>query len=119
MNKLKLAIVSFGFLGTSPFAPGTVGTIGGVLLAFLLARTENFLLWSILTCVVIYAVGRALGDWAESYAGKKDPGIFVLDEGQIVEEGNHAELLERGGVYASLYAAHRARLDPEREVGRA
>jgi ATP-binding cassette subfamily B protein len=45
--------------------------------------------------------------------------IFVLDEGQIVEEGNHSELLERGGVYAGLYAAHRARLDPEYEEERA
>jgi len=38
--------------------------------------------------------------------------IFVLDEGQIVEEGNHAALIARGGVYAGLYAAHRARIDP-------
>ena len=32
MNKLKLAAVSCGFLGCSPFAPGTVGTLGGVFL---------------------------------------------------------------------------------------
>jgi ATP-binding cassette subfamily B protein len=38
--------------------------------------------------------------------------IFVLDEGQIVEDGSHEELIARGGVYAGLYAAHRARLDP-------
>ena len=31
--------------------------------------------------------------------------IHVLDRGQIVESGKHAELLARGGVYASLYAA--------------
>lgn len=29
--------------------------------------------------------------------------IFALDEGRIVERGRHAELLERGGLYASLY----------------
>ncbi len=38
--------------------------------------------------------------------------IIVLDEGQIVEDGTHAKLLARGGVYAGLYAAHRERLDP-------
>jgi len=80
LNKLKLAFVSFGFLGCSPFAPGTVGTLGGVLLAWLFARTDQYLVLSIVACVLLYAGGRALGDWSEQYAGKKDPGIFVVDE---------------------------------------
>jgi ATP-binding cassette subfamily B protein len=29
--------------------------------------------------------------------------ILVVDHGQIVERGTHAELLERGGLYAQLY----------------
>jgi ATP-binding cassette, subfamily B, bacterial len=29
--------------------------------------------------------------------------IFVLERGRLVERGTHAELLERGGLYASLY----------------
>ena len=29
--------------------------------------------------------------------------ILVLDQGRLVELGSHAELLERGGLYASLY----------------
>jgi ATP-binding cassette subfamily B protein len=29
--------------------------------------------------------------------------ILVLDEGRIVESGSHGELLELGGLYASLY----------------
>jgi ATP-binding cassette subfamily B protein len=29
--------------------------------------------------------------------------ILVLDRGQLVEQGTHAELLERGGLYATLY----------------
>ncbi|WP_051432256.1 ABC transporter ATP-binding protein [Rhodovibrio salinarum] len=30
--------------------------------------------------------------------------IHVLDKGQVIERGNHDELLERGGAYARLYA---------------
>ena len=80
LNKLKLAFVSFGFLGCSPFAPGTVGTLGGVLVAWLLAGTQNYLVWSMTVAIALYLVGRTLGGWAERYAGKKDPGIFVVDE---------------------------------------
>jgi phosphatidylglycerophosphatase A len=80
MNTLRLAIVSCGFLGLSPVAPGTVGTLGGVLIAWALAGTQNFLLWIVLICAGLYLVGRALGPWAETYAGGKDPGFFVLDE---------------------------------------
>lgn len=80
MNKLKLAIVSCGFLGCSPFAPGTVGTLGGVLIAFLLRDTQYYLLWTMLAAAAIYAISQPLGTWAEQYAGKKDPGIFVMDE---------------------------------------
>jgi len=80
LDRLRLGVVSCGFLGLSPAAPGTVGTLGGVLLAWLLAGTEHFLLWALLLCAALYAVGRALGDWAERYAGGKDPGFFVLDE---------------------------------------
>jgi phosphatidylglycerophosphatase A len=80
LNRLKLGIVSAGFLGLSPFAPGTAGTLAGVLLALALARTQQFLLWLVLTSLLLYALGRALGKWSEEYAGGKDPGFFVLDE---------------------------------------
>ena len=33
--------------------------------------------------------------------------ILVMDEGEIVERGTHAELLARGGLYASLWARQR------------
>ena len=31
--------------------------------------------------------------------------IAVVDEGHIIEEGTHKELLEKGGEYAALYNA--------------
>lgn len=80
MKWIKLGLVSCGFLGCSPFAPGTVGTLGGVVIAWALTFTDNYLLWSAVAAVVVYLIGRSLGEWAEQYAGEKDPGIFVLDE---------------------------------------
>jgi phosphatidylglycerophosphatase A len=79
-DKLKLALVSFGFLGCSPFAPGTFGTLGGVLIAWLLKDTAWFPLWVALACVVLYVSTQPLGEWSERYAQRKDPGIFVVDE---------------------------------------
>ena len=80
LDVLKLAFVSFGFLGCSPIVPGTVGTLGGVAVAWALSGTEAYLLWSLLAAALLYAVGRRLGGWVERYGGRKDPGIFVVDE---------------------------------------
>jgi phosphatidylglycerophosphatase A len=80
MDRLKLALVSCGFLGCSPVAPGTFGTLGGVAIAWLLSRTENYAVWTLLACAILYAATEPLGTWAEGYARRKDPGIFVMDE---------------------------------------
>lgn len=53
------------------------------------------------------------------------PGIIVLEQGRLVEEGSHTELLALGGLYAHLYAAQvseeteaaqQGTLDPSNEL---
>jgi ATP-binding cassette subfamily B protein len=40
--------------------------------------------------------------------------IYVLHEGRVVEEGSHEQLMERGGLYAELFALQaRAYLDAD------
>ena len=60
MNRLKLALVSCGFLGCAPVAPGTFGTLGGVAIAWALSGTgELFPLWVLATCALLYALTGA------------------------------------------------------------
>tara|TARA_Y100001968_G_C18969908_1_gene531796 strand:- start:120 stop:602 length:483 start_codon:yes stop_codon:yes gene_type:complete len=83
MNKnwLKEAYISFFFLGKAPFAPGTFGTCGGVILAFLsvnfLGNNATYFLFGLIA--VMYYFGLVLAPWSEKKYDK-DPGIYVLDE---------------------------------------
>jgi subfamily B ATP-binding cassette protein MsbA len=40
--------------------------------------------------------------------------IYVLERGRVVESGRHADLIEKGGLYARLYQHN---LSDERESG--
>ena len=42
--------------------------------------------------------------------------ILVVDRGQVVEQGTHAELLARGGLYAELFDAQRGAALPDAPV---
>ncbi|MCM2270290.1 MAG: ABC transporter ATP-binding protein, partial [Thermoanaerobaculia bacterium] len=43
--------------------------------------------------------------------------ILVLSQGRIVENGSHAELLARNGLYAQLYRLHRGEIQPAVAIG--
>ncbi len=83
MNRdlLKEVYISFFYLGKAPLAPGTFGTLGGVIVAFLSvellgSNASYFLLGLIAT---MYYLGLLIAPWCEEKYGK-DPGIYVLDE---------------------------------------
>lgn len=80
MNFLRMALATCGGLGLAPKAPGTVGTLGGVLIAWGLSGSERYLMWSLICALGIFLVGRVLGTWAEQHDQTRDPAWFVLDE---------------------------------------
>lgn len=80
MNQFKRLLGSCFGLGWMPVAPGTFGTLGGVLIAWALAGAHAYPLWILAAIGGLYLVGRDLGDFAERDSSGKDPQWFVLDE---------------------------------------
>lgn len=79
MDALKLYVAQGFGLGRFPYAPGTVGSLGGLLWTMLLMVPGN--LWVFLAGTM---VGLALSVWlcgdAERLLQQKDPPSVVLDE---------------------------------------
>jgi phosphatidylglycerophosphatase A len=74
-----LAIGTFGFIGLSPVASGTVGSAAGALLYYYIPLLHNnFLLLAF--SILIFIAGTVSTDVIELKLGKHDPGIVVIDE---------------------------------------
>ncbi len=89
MNRLRDITATFFYLGRSPVASGTAGTMGALALALLILPLQASLPQGVLCsygaisfvlALLFLAIGIPLGHWAEGFYGKKDPGAFVLDE---------------------------------------
>lgn len=83
-DRWKLFLITGLGTGLMPFAPGTFGTIPaaiiyGVILKILPPGPGQFLVIAAIG-VVASAITVALGRWAETHFGRKDPGPVVLDE---------------------------------------
>ena len=78
---MKEAFVSFFFLGRAPVAPGTFGSFGSLILAYLIVENivdySGYLLLGL--SAVFYYIGLQIAPWCEDKYGK-DPGIYVVDE---------------------------------------
>ena len=66
------------FIGNIPFAPGTFGTILGLPLCFLLAKTELPVAVFLTAIFIIFAI--LIAHDAEKILKKEDPGCIVIDE---------------------------------------
>ena len=59
---------------------------------------------------------RVVGDSHHQAAAHLDR-IVVFEDGQVVEDGSHAELLERNGQYAHMWGMQAGGFLPERKDG--
>jgi phosphatidylglycerophosphatase A len=77
MRFVALALATSGGVGYIPFAPGTFGSLAGLLLWWLLPGSLPVQLTVI---VVIFIVGSWSGSEAERHFASTDPGPVVIDE---------------------------------------
>jgi phosphatidylglycerophosphatase A len=81
-DRARWLLITSGGLGLSPFAPGTVGTLGGVMLAIALQLLfPQHLLWAFgSAAAVLFVFGCSQSAFVARTWPKEDPGHFVLDE---------------------------------------
>lgn len=81
MNRLALALATWFGCGYWPWGPGTAGSAGGLLVAWVLVRYAAWPVWWLLP---LAAIATPVAIWAASrtarIVGKKDPGLVVVDE---------------------------------------
>lgn len=79
-TKLPTLFATFFGCGLSPFAPGTVGSLAAVLIAWPLSRVGfGRLHFLILSLALLYPAIRAAGIVA-NLSARKDPQVVVIDE---------------------------------------
>jgi len=78
MKKFAIFAASGFGLGFSPFAPGTAGSLPGLLSAWAIASLSTG--WQVAAAAVLTAAAVPLCDVAEQHFGKKDDGRIVADE---------------------------------------
>lgn len=77
MRKRIKLISSFFYLGHSPFMPGTVGSLGGLLVYFLVRGNEILYGFAIL---FLFVLGVLFAGEAEKIYKRKDARMIVIDE---------------------------------------
>ena len=84
-KKIALVIATYFGLGLSPKAPGTVGSVGTIPLAFVLAYFF-FIFCFVIVSILIFVVGTLATDEIIRDQEEKDPGKVVVDEvvGQLL-----------------------------------
>ncbi len=77
MRKRIKLITSFFYLGHSPFMPGTIGSIGGLIVYFLVRNNEILYGFSM---IFLFMLGVLFAGEAERVYNRKDAQMIVIDE---------------------------------------
>jgi len=77
-SPIVVNVATCGFIGRIPFAPGTFGSIPGLLLYYLLSRLDPLAAASCIIGFILMAIWIA--GKAEQSLKLKDPGCIVIDE---------------------------------------
>ena len=77
MRKKVDLITSFFYLGHSPFMPGTMGALGGLVIYFFVRNNDILYTFSIL---FLFTLGVLFAGEAEKIYKRKDPAMIVIDE---------------------------------------
>jgi len=110
-DRLRFLIITSGGLGLSPVMPGTVGTLGGVLVAVTLqwAVPEHCVAAWWIAAAALFVFGCSQSAFVARTWPKEDPGPFVLDEvvGYLVTVGTYAllrQVPDANGHMAAFFA---------------
>ncbi len=77
-RRLSFFLATGGLVGLIPMAPGTFGSVVGIVVVYLLSRLDFSLAFG-LTIVLILLAVKVAGD-TERILQRKDPGAIVIDE---------------------------------------
>ncbi|MDD5422439.1 MAG: phosphatidylglycerophosphatase A [Candidatus Omnitrophota bacterium] len=77
MRKRVKLITSFFYLGHSPYMPGTMGSLGGLVVYFLVRKNEILYAFCIF---FLFILGMIFAGEAENIYGRKDSRMIVIDE---------------------------------------
>ena len=79
MKRLAIATATGLYSGYAPIAPGTAGSVVG-LLTFVLLRASGSMAAELTGIVTLFGVGVWSATIAERHFGRSDPGAVVIDE---------------------------------------
>ena len=82
IQRVRLAVfaATFGYAGLVPFAPGTIGSLAGLLVHALMVWSGGGALTAGAAIMILFAIGVWSGTIAERHFEGIDPGPVIIDE---------------------------------------